>query len=342
LASEGIVGERFVKLRKPTPNEMTLSGADDIVSTATGWKPYADIARIDHWFKQMFLLPGTLLAIVLAEIPIDEAIIPTIAALLSASLIASANYTINEYLDAQFDRHHPTKKHRPSAVGNVKLPLVIVQYIVLAAAGLYVASMLPAVFLGMCVLFLALGAAYNIPPVRTKDIPYLDVLWESLNNPLRLLLGWSALVASQLPPSSIMLAYWMGGAFLMSVKRYSEYESIGDPETAALYRKTYRYYTTERLLLSTFFFALSSVFFLGIFLVKYRIEFLLSFPFFALLFVWYLAIGMKPDSNAQKPEKLYLEWPFLLYLVFLGALVTLLFFIDIPSLHIFVESVDFR
>ena len=34
-----------------------------------------------------------------------------------------------------------------------------------------------------------MGIAYNVPPVRTKEIPYLDVLSKSVNNPLRLLLG---------------------------------------------------------------------------------------------------------------------------------------------------------
>ena len=39
-----------------------------------------------------------------------------------------------------------------------------------------------------------MGCLYNFSPVRTKDVPYLDVLTESINNPLRLLLGWSAII----------------------------------------------------------------------------------------------------------------------------------------------------
>jgi hypothetical protein len=59
--------------------------------------------------------------------------------------------------------------------------------------------------------------------VRTKELPYLDVLSESVNNPLRLFLGWFALVADKLPPLSLALAYWMVGAFFMATKRYAEY-----------------------------------------------------------------------------------------------------------------------
>jgi hypothetical protein len=61
------------------------------------------------------------------------------------------------------------------------------------------------------------------------------------------------------------------------------------------------------------FYAVCSSFFLGIFLIKYRIEFLLTFPLFALLFTWYLAIGLKPDSGAQAPEKLYREGKFMVF-----------------------------
>lgn len=125
----------------------------------------------------------------------------------------------------------------------------------------------------------------------------------------------------------------MGGAFLMAVKRFAEYRSIGNPELAGQYRRSFQFYTEQTLLTSAFFYALSCAFLLGVFLIKYRIEFLLSFPFLALLFAWYLAIGMRADSAAQSPEKLYREKPFVLYVAALTILITLLFFIDLPWLH---------
>jgi hypothetical protein len=211
----------------------------------------------------------------------------------------------------------------------------------LSGTGLLLASTLALQFVLVAIVFMGMGVIYNVPPLRSKDRAFLDVLSESINNPLRLLLGWSALVNGILPPSSIMMAYWMGGAFLMAVKRYAEYRYIGDHPRAALYRKSFSQYSEQSLLLSSFFYALSAAFFLGIFLIKYRVEFLVSFPFFALLFVWYLAIGMKPDSAAQRPEKLYRNGGFVAYTVFLAFLVVFLFFFDIPSLEIFVDKVQF-
>src|SRR3546814_4605173 len=75
------------------------------------------------------------------------------------------------------------------------------------------------------------------------DVPYLDVLSESVNNPLRLAIGWAMIDPGSLPPVSIIIAYWFGGAFLMGTKRLSEYREIVVSHGAALlapYRQSFR------------------------------------------------------------------------------------------------------
>ena len=304
-------------------------------------KNYIYLARIDHWFKNIFMLPGIALALVLSGIPLSEAVIPSLIGILSTCFIASANYVINEWLDKDFDKHHPIKQHRPSAVGDIQGKYVYLEYVLLIALGLGLASLLTTEFIILSVVLLVMGVLYNVHPFRTKDQAYLDVLSESVNNPLRLLLGWSALVSGSFPPSSVLLAYWMGGAFLMAMKRYAEFRFIDDHEKAGLYRRSFNFYTEQSLLLSSFFYAISSGFFLGIFLIKYRVEFLLSFPLFALLFVWYAEIAMKPHSASQTPEKLYREPKFVAYVLFLSIVITGLFFIDIPWLKVIVDPVTF-
>lgn len=310
--------------------KLSFSGAD-----------YLRLARFDHWFKNLFMLPGVALAVLLIGLPPGLALVPTLIALLSTGFIASANYVINEWLDAEFDRHHPLKKGRPSALGRIEARFVYLEYVVFVALGLGLGALLTREFVLFSVLLLVMGVLYNVRPFRSKDRVFLDVLSESVNNPLRLLLGWSAVASGVLPPSSILLAYWMGGAFLMAMKRFAEYRFIDDPSRAGLYRRSFRYYTEETLLLSSFFYALSSAFFLGVFLIKYRVEFLLSLPLFALLFVWYVHIAMKPHSASQTPEKLYREPGFVAYVVLLIAVVAALFVIDIPSLGILMEPLRY-
>jgi decaprenyl-phosphate phosphoribosyltransferase len=183
-----------------------------------------------------------------------------------------------------------------------------------------------------------MGFLYNVKPFRTKDLPYLDVLSESVNNPIRFMLGWYIIVPLTLPPSSILVAYWMAGAFLMATKRFAEYNFIKDKTTAGLYRKSFIHYNYEKLLISLFFYALTSTFFLGIFLIKHRIELIITFPFFALLFAWYLKIGFNKNSIVQKPEKLYKKKKFMLYIFFLSLLFAALLVIDIEPLNWFLQQ----
>ncbi len=300
---------------------------------------YLSISRPDHWFKNIFMLPGVALAAVLSNAPLSSTtMISLLTGIAAACFLSSANYTINEWFDADFDRHHPVKKNRPSARGSIRGSLVSVQWLAFAAAGLALSSLLSVQFFIFAAALLIMGAIYNIHLIRTKDIKYLDVLSESINNPLRFLLGWAIISHNTLPPSSILLAYWMGGAYLMAVKRYAEYRFIGDPSLAGQYRRSFKYYSEESLLLSAFFYALSSTFFLGVFLIKYRVEFLLAIPLLALLFVWYLKIGMRADSVTQKPEQLYKETYFILYVAFLTVFILLLFLVDMPWLNFLVEQ----
>ena len=319
----------------------TTESRPEGISLARGRTALADlvaIARPDHWFKNVFMLPGAALALVLTDDAVAPELVYLLLGVVSTCLIASANYTINEWLDAEFDRHHPVKRFRPSAAGRVSATTVYIQWAVLAFVGLTIAAAISTHFLLFSGLLLAMGLVYNVKPLRTKDRQYLDVLSESINNPLRFLLGWSAIIGDVLPPSSILLAYWMGGAYLMAIKRYAEYRFIGSAELAGQYRRSFRYYTEESLLASAFFYALCSAFFLGVFLIKYRIEFLLSMPFLAFLFTWYLVIGMRAQSPAQNPEKLYRERPFLLYVAALSCLIALLFFVHLPWLNVLVEN----
>lgn len=299
-------------------------------------KNYIRIARPDHWVKNIFIIPGVAVGFLLAEMPpLGELIYRFIIGFIATCMIASANYVINEWLDAEFDKYHPTKKYRPVVSENMKFSLVMVEYIVLAALGIGLSCLINKGFLAMEIWLLIMGIIYNVKPIRSKDIPFLDVISESVNNMIRLLLGWFIVTDASVPPGSILLGYWMGGAFLMGIKRFAEYRMIGDPETAGLYRKSFASYTEQTLLCSSMFYAFCSTFCMGLFLVKYRIEYVLAMPFLFLLFVYYLYIAYKDDSAVQKPEKLYKEKKLMAFVVLIVIIFVALTFIDIPALRLF-------
>ncbi len=315
------------------------SKAGSIPKDTSSLKDYISIARPDHWFKNIFMVPGMLFAILYFKVPFTlELLGMLVMGVLSTCFIASANYVINEWLDAEFDKFHPVKKNRPSVTKSLNPSFVYLEYAFLITLGLGMAYFISLPFFLLEVLLLVMGILYNVKPFRTKDQPFLDVLSESINNPIRLALGWYIFVPLVFPPLSIIVAYWMGGAFLMAIKRFAEYRFINDPKVAGLYRKSFQYYTENSLLISSFFYALTSTFFLGIFLIKNRIELLVSFPFFALLFAWYLKIGLRKDSAAQKPEKLYTQKKFRVYVIFMGLLLAALIFWDMPILNWFLQN----
>lgn len=302
-------------------------------------KNYIKIARPDHWIKNLFIVPGVILANLLTETDFTAEIgIRFIIGFLATCLIASANYVINEWLDAKFDKYHPTKKNRPVVAGNMKFSLVMLEYVLLIITGMGLSLLVSRYFIYMELWLLIMGILYNVEPIRTKDIAYLDVLSESVNNLIRLLLGWFIITNQYQPPLSIMVGYWMGGAFLMATKRFAEYRMINDPERAGLYRKSFRHYTEHSLLISAFFYALAAAFLIGIFMLKYRIEYLLAMPLLFGLFCFYLYIAFKPDSAVQKPEKLYREKKLFIYIIFMVAVMVILTYIRIPALDYFVET----
>ena len=277
-------------------------------------RDYVSLARPDHWFKNVFMLPGIVLGWMACGTPAVGSFLPSLVlSIVSACLVASSNYTINEWLDAAEDREHPEKKHRPAAAGRIRAPLAYLQWILLAAAGLLIARLVSAPFFWSAATLFAMGIIYNVAPIRSKDRPYIDALSESVNNPLRLLMGWYTIDCGLVPPASLLLAYWMLGGFFMAMKRFGELRHINDSAVAGAYRKSFRYYTPERLLISVVFYATAFGLFAGIFIIRYRVELVLAVPFVAGLMAMYMHLGLLPNSPAQHPEALFRHPSFVAY-----------------------------
>ena len=253
--------------------------ADTAPRRRGGLKDYLAIARLDHSTKHIFVVPGIAFAYMLRGVHTPHLTLSIILGFVAAIAIASANYVINEYLDRDFDRHHPTKSSRAAVQTELSGRIVLIERMLFVAVGLGAAWVAAPTMFWIALIFASQGVFYNVPPLRTKDKAYLDVISEWINNPLRLAIGWAMVDPGSLPPSSVLFSYWFGGAFLMAAKRLSEYRQIvasHGMELLTRYRASFLGYSELSLNLSCFVYAMLANFFLAVFLIKYRIEYFRS------------------------------------------------------------------
>jgi len=304
-------------------------------------KRYLSIARLDNWSKNLSMLGGAGLAYLLADKPLSIDWLILIKGMVALCLASSANYTINEYIDARFDRFHPIKRKRAGVREKLSGKVVAGQYFILAIAALLV-SYSAHLHVVLVILVYLVGAwFYNIPPVRIKDIAYWDVALESSNYPLRILVGWLCILPFSFPPSSTILIAWTVGAFMMSVKRLAEYQVFKKPSQAAAYRKAYKTYNVKKLILASFVYAMLSSFGITVFLLKYRIEFILTLPLISVWFALYLGLGLGKDQIAIYPERLLKQRDLVMLSVIILLLLIIAAKVDLPQLHILYQPLKF-
>lgn len=281
------------------------------------WLDYARPLRFDHWIKNLVVPVGSVLALVThgRGSSADGLLGPAgdvLLAFLLSGLVSSANYAVNEVLDAPFDARHPQKRLRPIPSGRVRSgPLLALTALVLGLALAASGWWFPRPFLLANLALFVAALLYNLPPARLKDWPYLDALVESLTNPIRIAIGWYAvsLARPDPPPPDLLVTVWACGAFLMTGKRLAELRQLGP--VAARYRPTFRAYTVRALLLAQLGYAALALASMAWLFAAERPRLLPTLPLIALLLAWALKMTFEPDSPLVDPEHLYRRWLFL-------------------------------
>lgn len=299
-------------------------------------RAYLRAMRLGRWPRSLALFVGSaaffyLYREVLFATDITWVVLQSLLAFLLTWAISTANYIINEIVDAPYDVHHPTKRNRPLVMGEIKKIPFLFMAVVISATSLYLAYLqfCPPFFYSLLALLVA-GFIYNIKPVRTKDIPFLDSISESANNPIRFLIGWFAFASPEIwPPLSILLCWWAFGNFLMIAKRLSEFRLL--KERAGDYRNSLRRYSEGALMFGMA--ASAVIFFLAYiyFALTFKLETLLLFsPFVFFYFFLFFRKTMREDEVMEEPERLFMHLKFALYTLFLIAIFFLSSFLDKP------------
>ncbi|WP_084536699.1 decaprenyl-phosphate phosphoribosyltransferase [Azospirillum halopraeferens] len=129
-------------------------------------------------------------------------------------LVASAVYILNDRLDREVDRRHPTKCRRPLAAGTVTPGAAMVMMAVLAAGGLAGAALLSPAFMAVAAGYLLLNVGYSL---GLKHRAIIDVLIIAIGFVLRVEAG--ALLAGVVPSVWIIVCTFLLALFLALAKR---------------------------------------------------------------------------------------------------------------------------
>ncbi|WP_257570733.1 decaprenyl-phosphate phosphoribosyltransferase [Streptomyces sp. NP160] len=192
--------------------------------------------RPRQWVKNVLVGAAPLSAGLILDGPV---IVTTVLAFVSFCLAASAVYLLNDTLDVEADRAHPTKRNRPIAAGVVPVPAAGATAALLAVASLAVAWAASWQLVVLMAVYLAVQVGYC---VRLKHEPVLDIAIVASGFLLRAIAGG---VASGIPLSQwFLLVTAFGSLFMVAGKRYSEIrlaEAAGGTTRASLLRYTPTY-----------------------------------------------------------------------------------------------------
>jgi 4-hydroxybenzoate polyprenyltransferase len=186
--------------------------------------PFVELIRClrpHQWVKNLIVFVPTIAAHKLAD---PALLLRDVWAFAVFCVCASGVYVVNDLMDLDADRRHPTKRNRPFASGNLPLPWGLVLGPVLLLGGLVAA--LSQLFAGVVALYLILTTSYSW---RIKRVVLLDVFFLAGLYTIRLVAGHAA--------TDIVYSAWllMFSMFiflsLALVKRYVELDATKESDS---------------------------------------------------------------------------------------------------------------
>lgn len=163
--------------------------------------------RPKQWVKNLFVLAPVVFAKDLFHEPV---LLRALAAVAAFSMLSGAVYTINDLVDVEDDRRHPTKRLRPVASGEVPESVAKVASLVLVVGAVAGAFIIDLGVGGAALAYVTLNLAYSL---RLKQVAYLDVVCIAAGFVLRVVAG-SYAVSTPAHPVSPSLYLLLSTAFL--------------------------------------------------------------------------------------------------------------------------------
>ncbi len=192
-------------------------------------------ARPKQWAKNVLVFAAPGAAGVLDN---GDFLVPTLIMFVSFCMVASGGYFVNDLLDVEHDRNHPTKRNRPIASGAVPIGLGWGVGAFLLVGGIALATLANWKACVAAAAYVALTAGYS---AVLKHIAVVDLVVVAAFFVLRAIGG---AVAADVPMSTwFLLTTSFASLFIVSGKRFAELREVGDDAQtrATLDQYTMRY-----------------------------------------------------------------------------------------------------
>jgi decaprenyl-phosphate phosphoribosyltransferase len=190
--------------------------------------------RPRQWPKNLLVFAAPLAGATLGR---DDGFGYALLAFVAFTAASSAVYVINDILDVERDRKHPTKRQRPIASGRLPVPMaVVLAALCLALTGLTI-FVVGEPMLGVVIgIYIGVSFLYS---TFLKHLPGIELTVVASGFVLRALGG---AVATHVPPSGWFLTVCSLGALMVAIgKRYTELSSLG--HEAIAHRPVMRWYS---------------------------------------------------------------------------------------------------
>ncbi|MCS7080072.1 MAG: decaprenyl-phosphate phosphoribosyltransferase [Chloracidobacterium sp.] len=193
--------------------------------------------RPQQWTKNILLFPALLFSQNLFH---RRETLLVCAACVVFCLLSSGVYLLNDLLDIENDRAHPTKRQRPLASGALPIPVGVAACLTLSLGSLIAAFWLSTAFAWTAVAYFLLQVAYT---VRLKHVVILDVGCIAAGFVLRAVAGGQVIAVTI--SSWLLICAMLLSLFLALGKRRHELLLLEDGATA--HRRILGEYTIELL-----------------------------------------------------------------------------------------------
>ncbi len=186
----------------------------EICSSHNLFKSVIDGVRVRQWPKNLLLFVPLITANLFADL---YSVLSLTIAFFSFSLLSSFVYVLNDLLDLENDRSHPSKRNRPFASGALSIRAGFILLPLLFISSLALSLILGDVFASCLLVYLIITTVYSF---KLKQFPMLDCMVLSFLYTFRMITGIMVLNV----PMSLWLITFSGFFFLSLalVKRMAE------------------------------------------------------------------------------------------------------------------------